>query len=171
MSTAPSAPLAGTTRPSPALNEDWLSVGIGLAVLALALLAAVGFDVLGWTATTSVWAEPARALTTVSRNYAALGGASALILTYLALLAVLSVGVAAMKGDVARFAVAFTVLFWIAYASWIAGNNAHIGAVTPAELQRFGVSWSLKLTNEGGYVVALVAGLVIANGFPRFAEW
>jgi uncharacterized membrane protein YadS len=27
------------------------------------------------------------------------------------------------------------------------------------------------LTNEGGYIVALIAGLVIANVFPRFAEW
>jgi uncharacterized membrane protein YadS len=29
----------------------------------------------------------------------------------------------------------------------------------------------LKLTNEGGYVVALLVGLVIANFLPRFAEW
>src|SRR5262249_15686966 len=38
-------------------------------------------------------------------------------------------------------------------------------------LQKFGISWSLKLTNEGGYVVALVVGLIIANFFPRFADW
>ena len=28
-----------------------------------------------------------------------------------------------------------------------------------------------RLTNEGGYIVALIAGLVIANAFPRFADW
>jgi hypothetical protein len=38
-------------------------------------------------------------------------------------------------------------------------------------LQKFGISWSLRLTNEGGYIVALVAGLVIANFLPRFADW
>src|SRR5262249_6071465 len=43
-------------------------------------------------------------------------------------------------------------------------------AVTPAEQQKFGISWSLKLTNEGGYIFALIAGLIIANFFPRFAE-
>jgi uncharacterized membrane protein YadS len=43
--------------------------------------------------------------------------------------------------------------------------------VTPAEQQKFGISWSLKLTNEGGFVVALFSGLVIANFFPRFATW
>ena len=43
-------------------------------------------------------------------------------------------------------------------------------AVTPADLQKFGISWSLRLTNEGGYIFALIAGLAIANFFPRFAE-
>jgi uncharacterized membrane protein YadS len=42
--------------------------------------------------------------------------------------------------------------------------------VTPADLQKFGLSWSLRLTNEGAYIFALIAGLVIANVFPRFAE-
>jgi hypothetical protein len=43
--------------------------------------------------------------------------------------------------------------------------------VTPAEQQKFGIGWSLKLTNEGGFIVALLSGLVIANVFPRFAAW
>jgi uncharacterized membrane protein YadS len=59
----------------------------------------------------------------------------------------------------------------LGYASWIIGSNAHVAAVTPADLQKFGIDWSLKLTNEGGYVVALLFGLVIANFFPRLAEW
>jgi hypothetical protein len=172
MSTAAqSAPLIRTDDQPPLITEDWLSVGIGLGILALALAAVAGVDVLGWTVTTTIWTDPAKALGTVSRAYATLGGASALILTYLALLAVLSAAVAALKADVARFAIAFTVVFWIAYASWIIGANAHIAAVTPADLQRLGITWSLRLTNEGGYVVALVAGLTIANAFPRFAEW
>ncbi|MEJ0071634.1 MAG: hypothetical protein WDO24_26125 [Pseudomonadota bacterium] len=29
----------------------------------------------------------------------------------------------------------------------------------------------MRLTNEGGFVVALIAGLIIANGFPRVARW
>ena len=92
-------------------------------------------------------------------------------MTYLALLAVLTAGAALLRADVGRFAAAFTAVFWIAYASWIIGSNAHIAAVTPADLQKFGIGWSLKLTNEGGFVVALISGLVIANVFPKFAEW
>ena len=60
-------------------------------------------------------------------------------------------------------------MFWIAYASWIVGNYANFAAVTPADQQKFGITWSLKLTNEGGYIFALVAGLIIANFLPRFA--
>ena len=29
----------------------------------------------------------------------------------------------------------------------------------------------MRLTNEGGFIVALIAGLIIANFFPRFAIW
>ena len=58
----------------------------------------------------------------------------------------------------------------IAYASWFVGSWAYLAAVTPADQAKFGVSWSLKLTNEGGYIVALLTGLVIANAFPAFAE-
>src|SRR5437588_4504496 len=47
---------------------------------------------------------------------------------------------------------------------------ANVAAVTPAELQKFGITWSLRLTNEGGFIFALLAGLIIANVFPRFAE-
>src|SRR6202023_4071190 len=103
--------------------------------------------------------------------YAWLGGGGALIATYLALLVVLSAGVASLGADVRKFALAFSAVFAIAYASWIVGSYAHVAAVTPAEQQKFGLAWSLKLTNEGGFIVALLAGLVIANFFPRFADW
>ena len=90
----------------------------------------------------------------------------------MALLVVLTAGAAAL-GARRRDAspLAFTAVFWIAYASWIVGSCAHFAAVTPADQAKFGIGWSLKLTNEGGFIVALIAGLVIANVFPRFAEW
>jgi len=53
-------------------------------------------------------------------------------------------------------------VFWIAYASWIIGSYAQLAAVTPADLQKYGIGWSLRLTNEGGFIVALIAGLFIA---------
>jgi uncharacterized membrane protein YadS len=153
------------------LNEDWLAVAIGLLVFALALFSVSGTDLLGWVVTTSVYTNLANALAPVAKSYAALGGAGALLLTYGALLVVLSIGVGTLGTNPGKFALAFTAVFAIAYASWIAGSYAYVAAVTPAEQQRFGVSWSLKLTNEGGFVIALLSGLVIANFFPRFAAW
>ena len=159
------------TQPAPWITEDWLSVWIGLAIFVLALAWLGGADLLGWAVNTSVWIDPGQALGTVSKTYAQLGGAGALIVTYLALLLVLTAGAAALNLDPKRFAIAFTVVFAIAYASWIVGSYAYVAAVTPADQQKFGIGWSLKLTNEGGYLVALLAGLVIANFFPRLAEW
>jgi len=155
---------------SPHLSEDWLSVIIGLAIFVLALIGVAGTDLLGWVVSTSVWSDLSTALGTTSKAYASLGGFGALVATYVAFLVVLSLAAAALKSDLKTFALAFTAVFWIAYASWIVGSNAHFAAVTPAELQKFGVSWSLKLTNEGGYIVALIVGLVIANFLPRVAE-
>lgn len=166
-----SAPSSQTVALKAQLNEDWLAVIIGLFVFGLALVSLSGTDVLGWAVTTSVYTNVTQALSPVAKSFAWLGGGGALIATYLALLIVLSLGVAALGANVKKFAVAFTVVFAIAYASWIVGSYAYIAAVTPAEQQRFGLSWSLKLTNEGGFIVALLAGIIIANFFPRFADW
>ena len=155
---------------APRISEDWLSLVIGLLIFALALAGLANVDLLGWVVTTSVWTNIGQALKAVSNGYGSLGGIGALIATYAALLVVLGAAALALKSDLKKFALAFTAVFWIAYASWIVGNFANFAAATPAELQKLGISWSLKLTNEGGYIFALLAGLVVANVFPRFAE-
>lgn len=156
-----SAPIALKAQ----LTEDWLAVAIGLLVFGLALLSAAGIDVLGWAVTTSVYTDLSQALNPIAKNYAWLGGGGALIATYLALVAILSVGVLILGGDVKKFAVAFTGVFALAYGSWIVGSYARIAAVTPAEYQKFSIDWSLRLTNEGGFIVALLVGILIANFF------
>ena len=166
---SPRASWSATETP-PRISEDWLSVIIGLVIFVLALAVLANVDLIGWAVTTTVWSNLGQALGTASKTYAPLGGAGALLATYVALLVVLSAAAAASKFDVKKFALAFTAVFWIAYASWVVGCYANFAAVTPAELQRFGISWSLRLTNEGGFIFALLAGLIIANVFPRFAE-
>jgi uncharacterized membrane protein YadS len=155
---------------APRISEDWLSLIIGLFIFVLALAALTNVNLIGWVVTTAVWNDIGQALGTMSKSYGALGGVGALIATYLALLIVLGAAAIALKSDLKRFALAFTAVFWLAYASWIVGNYANFAAVTPAELKKFGISWSLRLTNEGGYIFALIGGLIIANVFPRFAE-
>src|SRR5438876_9265085 len=153
------------------ISEDWLSVWIGLLVFVLALGALGGTDMLGWVVTTSVWTDLSKALNPVSKAYSGLGGVGALIATYVALLVVMTAGAAALKADLKGFALGFTAVFWISYLSWIAGSYANFAVTTPADMQRFGISWSLRLTNEGGFILALIAGLIIGNFFPGFAAW
>src|SRR6202167_3612337 len=101
------------------LNEDWLAVVIGLAVYGLALVSVTGTDLLGWAVTTSGYNDVAKALSPFAKAYAWLGGGGSLLATFAALLVVLSAGVVTLGGDVKKFAPAFTVVFAIAYASWI----------------------------------------------------
>ena len=120
------------------------------------MLSFAGADALGWLVATSVWTDPVTALAPVSKTYASLGGAGALLVIYVILTAVLSAGAHLLGEDGRRFALAFTAVFALAYASWFVGSWAYLAAVTPADQAKFGLSWSLKLTNEGGYIVALL---------------
>jgi hypothetical protein len=99
------------------LNEDWLAVILGLFIFVLSLTALVHVDLIGWVVSTSVWSNLSLALGPASKGYAALGGIGALLATYVALTVVLTAGAAALKTDAKRFALAFTAVFWIAYAS------------------------------------------------------
>jgi len=153
------------------LSEDWLSVWIGLLVFVLALGVLAGSDLLGWVVTTSVWNDASKALSPLSKAYSGLGGVGALIATYIALALVMTAAAAALKADIKRFALGFTAVFWISYLAWFIGSYASFAVTTPADMQRFGISWSLRLTNEGGFIVALLAGLFIGNFMPGFAAW
>ena len=75
------------------------------------------------------------------------------------------------SANVGRFALGFTAVFWISYICWIVGSYANFAANTPADMQKFGISWSLRLTAEGGFIVALIVGLIIGNFLPGLAGW
>lgn len=83
-------------------------------------------------------------------------GITALFLTYLFMLAVTQVGAIAMGAHVGRFMLGFTLVFWIGYACWLLGHWAYIAATDAGKM---GIGWSLRLTGEAGFIVALVAGL------------
>lgn len=153
------------------VSEDWLSVWIGLLIFVLALGLVVGVDVLGWVVSTNVWIDVTKALAPVSKAYSGIGGIGALVATYVALLVVMTAGAVTLKADVKRFALGFTAVFWISYLCWIVGSWANFAANTPGDMQKFGISWSLRLTAEGGFIVALLVGLIIGNFFPGFADW
>jgi uncharacterized membrane protein YadS len=156
-------------QPKPRLSEDWLAVWIGLAIFVISLGTLAGVDLLGWGVKTNVWLRPSGVLSPVSKGYAWCPGLLSLLATYLFLLAVTALGAAALGLKVWEFVRGFTAVFWISYFCWILGSYAYVAA-TPDKLKSLGISWSLNLTAEAGFIVALLAGLVVGNFLPRLAH-
>ncbi|MGI9951755.1 putative sulfate exporter family transporter [Moorellaceae bacterium AZ2] len=159
------------TNRSPLLkSEDWWAVWIGLFIVFLGLLKVTGVDAIGWVVKTNIWLDLSRALAPVSEVYRGVHGVVSLFLTYLFITAILALGVAAMGGNVRRFVAGFTIIFFITYLSLIIGNYAYIAA-TPDQLAKVNIPWSLGMTGEAGFIIALIVGLIIGNFFPGLTRY
>ena len=154
----------------PVFSEDWLSVCIGLLIFVLSFGILFGLDALGWAVKTSVWTDVTQSLGTTSQTYAAFPGLVALLLTYLFLLVVMSAGAVMLKANLRRFVTGFTAVFLLSYVCWIAGSWAYIAA-TPDKLANLHIGWSMNLTSEAGFIVALIAGLIVGNFLPGLARF
>lgn len=97
-----------------------------------------------------------------------ISGPVALVMTYLFMLIVMCVGAKCINADIGKFAAGFTIIFWLSYLCWFLGHFAYIAA-TKDKLEAFKIPWSLSLTGESGFIIALIAGLVIGNFFPGLA--
>ncbi len=154
----------------PRLTEDWLAVCFGLFVFVCSLPLLFGSDLLGWAINTSVWTDVSKALLPASKGYAGLSPLLSLLATYVFLALLMALGAAALRADIVRFLKGFTVVFTLSYLCWIAGSWAYIAA-TPDKRAAFGIGWSMNLTAEAGFILALLAGLAIGNFFPRVAAY
>ncbi len=56
------------------ISEDWLALILGLIIFGLSLMSFKGTDILGWGAKTGVWANPAKAITAISKQYQTVAG-------------------------------------------------------------------------------------------------
>jgi uncharacterized membrane protein YadS len=151
-------------------TEDALAVWLGVIVVALALPAAAGVDLLGWLAAPQVWLEAGKAAVPISKAYGSLPGAFSLIATFAFVLTLVGFGAYVLGLDLRKFLPAFSVIFWVSVLCWLIGHYAYI-AQTPDKRAAIGISWSLGLTGEAGFIVALLAGLGIGNFLPGLARW
>jgi uncharacterized membrane protein YadS len=158
------------TQRKPSISEDWLSCWTGFAIFLLSLGVFLGVDLLGFGAKVGTWTDLSLAITPIAASFQWMPGWLAVVATYLFMGLVVGVGHRLSGGDLRKFTVAFTLAFGISFACWVLGNHAHIAATVPAEYQKFGITWSLRLTGEAGFVLALLAGLLIGNFFPRLAR-
>ena len=150
-------------------TEDWWAVWIGLFVFVLSLFNLAGVSLMGWAVKTNVWMDLGKALDVVAPKSWPVSGFVGLILTYLFMLVVTSVGAKVMGWNLQKYVVGFTFIFWIAYACWLLGSNAISAVNTPADQKKFGLTFSLGLSPEGGFIIALIVGLIIGNFFKGFA--
>jgi uncharacterized membrane protein YadS len=164
-------PDAALKAPGSGWNEDWLSVAAGLLVFALALSFAFGSNLLGWATAPRTWLEIGKSVRPISQAYAQLEAPVLLLITFGFVLVLMTIGAAFLRVNIVRFVVSFAVVYWLSYFSWVLGSYAYIAVTTPAEMQRLGLGWSLRLTGESGYVIALLIGLAIANLLPPVATW
>jgi len=153
------------------LSEDWLALALGLFIFFVSLGTLVGADLLGWVVKTKVYTDIAESLAPVSQSYSGMSGPVSLLVTYLFFTALMAAGAAALGADVKRFVKGFTAVFVVSYVCWVLGSYAHIAA-TSNELDKYGIGWSLNLTPEAGYIIALIVGLIVGNFLPQLgASW
>ena len=152
------------------ISEDWLSLWMGLFIFVLGLGMFIGMDLLGWGIKLNIWTDLNKSLSSVSGTLKGMPGFTSLFLTYLFMLFLTMIGAVAMGVNAGRFILGFTLIFWISFGCFLLGHYAHFAANTPEQLKSFGITWSLKLTGEGGFIVALLAGLLVGNFFPGAAK-
>lgn len=150
-------------------SEDWWAVWLGLFIFALGAGKIWNLDILGWVTSFGVWIDPSKAVAANSKSFAWLGGVGSVIATYLFTLIITSIGAYFMGNKIKKFALGFTVIYWITILTNIFGNYAYLAA-TPNKREVFHIGWSLSL-GELGFVFALLAGLIIGNFFPKATKF
>lgn len=151
------------------LNEDKVALLIGSFLFLVALMNLAGLDLLGWIVKANTWLNPTQLFRATSKAYA-LNGFVSLIISWLVMGSILSVGMKMLGEDVVKFFKGFTLIYFIAYFCYALGNNAYV-AVTPDKLKNYNIPWSMGLSGEAGYIVALVAGIIISNFFPKLVSF
>ncbi|MCX7013151.1 MAG: putative sulfate exporter family transporter [Candidatus Sumerlaeota bacterium] len=152
-------------------SEDWWAVILGTVIFLLALGASCGRDLLGWAVSVGIWTNVGKALGTVTPGYHGVSGYAAMALTFLFLLGITGVGAWALGANLRRHMTGFALLFLLTFACIVLGSQANVAANRPVDIEKFGLSWSLRLTNEAGLIFALVLGLILGNFFPAFTRF
>jgi uncharacterized membrane protein YadS len=148
------------------ISEDWLSLWLGFFVFVLGLGLFLGLDILGWGVKTNVWTDITKAISPISGTFKGMPALISLLLTYVFMMVIMGVGAIALGANLGRFMLGFTLVFWIGYGCWLLG---HFGYIAATDAAKAGIGWSLKLTGEAGFIVALIIGLIVGNFFPKLA--
>ena len=89
-------------------------------------------------------------------------GFMGVVYTFLATLLLMAIAAAALRANIGRFMLGYSLIFWISCLCYFAGHFAYIAA-SKTDLAKFGIPWSLGLSGEFGFIIALIGGLIIGN--------
>ncbi|MEX2524120.1 MAG: putative sulfate exporter family transporter [Gammaproteobacteria bacterium] len=155
-----------------ASSEDWWAVWLGMILFLAGFMSIAGVDLVGWMAKTRTWVDfsPDNVLQPAGAAYAGWGPWASLGMTYAVFTILTCAGAAAMRLDVRRFFLGWTILFAITWLTWIIGHEAHLKA-TPNDFDKYGIEWGLSLGGGASYLLALVVGLAIGNFVKPLARF
>jgi uncharacterized membrane protein YadS len=155
-------------------QEDWWAVWLGLTFFFLGLLSIFnGIDLVGWIAYPSKWVGLDGMLKSVKplgKSYSGLGMWGSILVTYIAFTIPTCIGAKAMKWNMKKFFLGWTVIYVITYACWIIGHHAFFAADV-TNRAKYGLEWSLSLGGGASFILALLVGLVIGNFFTPLAKF
>ncbi len=150
-------------------TEDKMALLLGTLIFVLGGLNVFGLDLLGWAVKTNTWLTFDKIFVASTKTYNGVPGLISLLMTYVGLTVLLSWAIKMLHGDVIKFIKGFSIAFFISYLCFAVGHYGYI-AVTPDQLPKFGIPWSLGLTGEAGFIVALLAGVFVGNFMPGLAK-
>ena len=160
---------SGTTT-----TEDWWSVWIGFIFIFLGLFSILGVDLTGWVAYPQKWMPGTdftflKGLKPLGTAYAGFGFAGSLLMTYIVLTIVFLVAARAIKWDVKKFWIGWSILFFLTYFLWVLGQHAYFAADSTNKA-KYGLERVLSLGGGSSYILALFIGLVIGNFVKPVAD-
>ncbi len=122
-------------------TEDWWAVWLGLALFLAGLGTIWGVDIVGWMTKLKTW-EFTQVMNDLSwsklmkasgKAYAGWHPLASLFMTWLVFTALTTLGAWFMGLNVTRFFLGWTVIFFLTWALWIIGHEAHFKAHKTAE--------------------------------------
>lgn len=165
-------------------TEDWWAVWLGLIMFVAGLASIWGADLVGWMPKIKTWewtnlmAEFSwdKLLKPAGKGYAEIHPVLAFFITYAVFTALTCIGAYFQRLNMARFFLGFTIIFFLTWACWIIGHEAHFKAVDAVvkgknEYQKYELTWGLQLGGGFSYMLALAVGLIIGNFFKGFAAF
>jgi uncharacterized membrane protein YadS len=164
-------------------TEDWWSAWLGLFFFALGLLSIWGLDAVGWIAKPKTWEFShliqdfswGKLIKTSSKAYHDLHPLASLLITYVVIGGLMTIGAYFQKLQIRKFITGFTAIFFLTWLAWIVGHEAHLSAVDAVVkkhnyYKEFDLNWGIQLGGGASYMLALLIGLLIGNVFKKFAS-